>query len=46
MEKVSLTYQSNKKETYKKKYIEMSKNNDYATGKILNFASFKKNFID
>ena len=32
----------NEEEAYKK-VIEMSNNNDYATGKLLNFAYFKEN---
>ena len=33
----------NEEEAYQKKIIEISRNNDYTTSKLLDFAYFKKN---
>ena len=43
MKKVSLTYQQKMKKKLKKKINEMSGNNDYTTGNLSDFASFKGN---
>ena len=43
-EKVSLTYQWKNKEEAYEKIIDMSKNNDYTTGNLLDFAYFKENY--
>ena len=42
-EKFSLTCQRKNEEAYKK-IIKISKNNDYATGNLLDFACFKENY--
>ena len=43
MEKVFFDFPAKNEEEAYEKIIEMSNNNDYATGNLLNFAYFKKN---
>ena len=42
MEKVFFDFPAKNEEEAYEKIIEMSNNNDYATGNLLNFAYFKK----